>query len=93
MFGQINNPEAQADRRADKRTFVLILGFVTLSWIILATSDHMEDSAAGLDFYWLTPWVEQGTSHIAILPAFFVIPWLLNRAPLSLGNWAQKLPH
>jgi len=93
MFGQRDNPETQADRRADRRTFLLILGFVILSWVILATSDHMEDSAAGLDFYWLTPWVEQGTSHIAIIPAFLVIPWLLNRAPLSLGSWVQRLPH
>lgn len=92
MFGRRNNPEAQADRRADRRTFLLILGFVILSWIILSTSEYMEDSAAGLPVSWAYVWVEQGTSHLAILPAFLVIPWLLNRVPLSLSNWIKAIP-
>lgn len=93
MFGRADNPETIADRRADRRTFLVILGFVFLSWLILSTSDHMEDSAAGIDFYWLKPWLEQLTSHLAIIPAFLVIPWLLNRVPLSLGGWPRVLPH
>ncbi|MGD8326518.1 MAG: LytTR family DNA-binding domain-containing protein [Sphingomonadales bacterium] len=93
MFGRADNPETQADQRADKRMFLVILGFVVLSWLILSTSDHMEDSAAGIEFYWLKPWVEQLTSHLAIIPAFLVIPWLLNRVPLSLEGWPRVLPH
>lgn len=91
MFGHENNPESQADRRADRRMFLIVLGFTFLSWIILSTSDPLFKGNVSLDAEGLRPWMSELSSHLAILPAIAIIPVLLNLLPVSLGNWRQRL--
>ena len=91
MFGHADNLESQADRRADRRMFLIVLGFTFLSWVILSTSDPLFKGNVSLDAEGLRPWISELTSHLAILPAILTIPVLLNLLPVSLSNWRRRL--
>jgi len=88
---QNQNLERAADKRADKRSLVLVYGFTALSWLILSNADHAENEKAGLSLGWQEPWLTQLTSHIAIMIAILMIPFLLSRFVLTLENWRRKL--
>jgi hypothetical protein len=91
MQNKSENLEVAADRRADKSSLIIVWAFVCLSWIVLSSSEQMEASKSGLDVFWLEPWLTQLTSHIAIIGSILLIPFFLNRFPLSWTNWKKQL--
>ncbi len=92
MEKETSNIESAADKRADRFSFLLVFGFLCLSWIVLSSSEQMEASKNEQDLFWLEPWLTQLTSHVAIIASILLIPVFLNRFPLTWANWKKHVP-
>ncbi|MCI4644657.1 MAG: LytTR family transcriptional regulator [Hyphomonadaceae bacterium] len=81
-----------ADRRADRRSYLIAAGIVMLSLIVrgLSVSDEMENSIRSYSA--IEPWIWETASHFATLVALPIIPLALTRAPLTASTWKWALP-
>ncbi len=86
------NAETIADRRADIRSFSVTALFIIFSWVVLSHTSYLKIAGSNASVSWMDPWLTQFTSHLGILLAIPVIPFLLSRAPLSLGQWYRQIP-
>lgn len=89
MSEDIRHPELEADRRADRRTYVYFAGFLFASFIVLSMSDQHDLNKMGADHPNL-PWLSQATSHLVVLTLTPFITSMLSRYPLAA--WRRSLP-
>lgn len=85
------HPEALADRQADRRAWVVILLLVLASWIVLASSAYDEMLRSGGE-PGIEPWLREFGSHVASLVCIAIIPFMLNRWPVTSQNWMRTVP-
>ncbi|MEL6687507.1 MAG: hypothetical protein AAFP97_07780 [Pseudomonadota bacterium] len=83
------------DRESDRISWVIVIFFVTLSLLIEGTTTQMEWARNNI---WepggiRAQWMFEITSHLAILVSGLIIPFWLDRFPLSLSNWKRRIPH
>ncbi|WP_084398595.1 LytR/AlgR family response regulator transcription factor [Henriciella aquimarina] len=83
------HPDLEADRRADRRTWIYFAVFLFASFIVLALSDQYDMKKAGAPYPDMA-WVSQATSHAVILVMTPFITFMLSRYPL--GAWRRTLP-
>jgi hypothetical protein len=83
------------ERQADLYSWALVLLFVTLSLLIEGTTEQMDIVRYGAsDPGGITAqWLYQTSSHFALLLVTMIVPFWLNRFPLSLSNWRRRIPH
>lgn len=86
-----SHPEALADARADRRTWVFILILTLVSWLVLASSTFDDLTRSGKD-PGFEPWVREFASHSASLICFAIIPVMLSRFPVSAQTLVRSLP-
>lgn len=85
----------QIERRADRYSWALVLGFIGLSFLIEGTTGHMEfirhgpQDASGLAGQWLYEF----SSHIVLIGVAAIVPLWLDYFPLSLSTWKRRIPH
>jgi len=90
MSKALQNP---TDRRADIRSWIIVLVFVSLSLLIEGTTEQMEIARRGT----VDPgdvaeqWLYQASSHIGVIVMTALIPIWLNRFPLGMANWKRRL--
>lgn len=83
------HPELEADRRADRRTYLYFGCFLFASFIVLSMSDQHDLQRVGSPYADLA-WLSQATSHIVIFALTPLITFMLSRYPLSA--WRRNLP-
>jgi LytTr DNA-binding domain len=84
------HPEIEADRRADRKTWIYFGCFLFASFLVESLSDQyelMRNGAAQPNL----PWLSQATSHGVILALTPFITFMLSRFPLSAGRWRSNL--
>ncbi|MBI1393555.1 MAG: hypothetical protein GC152_12505 [Alphaproteobacteria bacterium] len=86
------NLERDADARADRRAIALIGCFLLASFLIEATSIPLEAAQAGRKTVPFEPWVREAASHAVTFGLVFLIPRLLDRAPLTEATWRSSAP-
>lgn len=89
MTEDIRHPEMEADRRADRRTYLYFGCFLFASFIVLSMSDQHDLRRAGAAYPDL-PWLSQATSHLVVFALTPFITFMLSRYPLSA--WRRSLP-
>lgn len=89
MTEDIRHPELEADRRADRRTYLYFGCFLFASFIVLSMSDQHDLRRAGAAYPDL-PWLSQATSHLVVFALTPFITFMLSRYPLSA--WRRSLP-
>ena len=89
MSEDVRHPELEADRRADRRTYLFFGIFLVASFIVLSLSDQHDLRRAGAANPDL-PWLSQATSHVVVLALTPFITLVLSRYPLSA--WRRSLP-
>ena len=85
------HPEALADRRADRRTWIFILLTTFLSWLVISSSLQTDLARSG-EQAGLEPWVREAASHLAGLVAFLIVPIVSSRFPVTSRNWMKTIP-
>ena len=85
------HPELQADRTADRRTWLFFGVFLICSCIVEASSDHAEHVWSG-NSDWRGPWLWQATSHVVIFMVAPIIPFMLSRFPITRRAWPRAVP-
>ena len=85
------HPEVQADRIADRRTWIFFGLFLLGSCFVEASSEHAEHVWAG-NADWRGPWLWQVTSHVVIFAVAPIIPAMLSWFPISRRNLLTTLP-
>ncbi len=85
------HPEAQADRQADQKTWIVIAALTLASWIVLSSSEYDELLRSGRH-PGLEPWLRETGSHIASFVCFAIVPIMLNRWPVTPQNWKRSVP-
>lgn len=78
------HPEALADRRADWRAALIIAVFTLASYVVEASSIQFDLKRLGAETP-LWPWLQEGSSHFAILLIMPLAPLALDRAPIRPG--------
>ena len=89
MSQTARHPEIEADRRADRRTWVYFGGFLFASFLVLSLSDQHDMARAGRPYPDMA-WLSQATSHLVIFAMTPFITFMLSRFPLSA--WRRTLP-
>ncbi|WP_300391355.1 LytTR family DNA-binding domain-containing protein [Henriciella sp.] len=89
MSERQHHPEIEADKRADRRTWIYFAGFLFASFLVLSMSDQHDMRRAGADHPEMA-WLSQATSHLVILAMTPFITFMLSRFPLS--DWRRSLP-
>lgn len=84
------HPEIEADRRADRKTWIYFACFLFASFLVESLSDQHLLNRVG-DPYPNLPWLSQATSHGVILALTPFITFMLSRFPLSAGQWRTNL--
>ncbi|MAA81367.1 MULTISPECIES: LytR/AlgR family response regulator transcription factor [unclassified Hyphomonas] len=84
------HPEIEADRRADRKTWIYFGCFLFASFLVESLSDQHLLNRVG-DPYPNLPWLSQATSHGVILALTPFITFMLSRFPLSAGQWRTNL--
>lgn len=84
------HPELEADRRADRLTWIYFGCFLFASFLVESLSDQFELVRSGSPHPNL-PWLSQATSHGVILALTPFITFMLSRFPLSAGQWRPHL--
>ena len=84
-----HHPEIEADRRADRRTYVYFAVFLFASFIVLASSDQYDRLKAGAPDPNM-PWLSQATSHLVVFAMTPFITFMLSRYPVAA--WRRTLP-
>ena len=81
-----------ADRRADRRSYVIAAAIAGLSLLVrgLSVMHEIQNSVRSIALY--EPWIWEGASHISLLVALPVIPFALTRAPLTGATWRWAIP-
>jgi hypothetical protein len=85
-----HHPELEADRRADRKTWIYFGCFLFASYLVEALSDQYELARNGAAHPNL-PWLSQATSHGVILALTPFITFMLSRFPLAAGQWRNNL--
>lgn len=85
------HPEIEADRRADRRTYLVFGFFLFASFVVEAMSDSHEIREAG-GAYPNAPWLWQATSHAVIFALTPFITFMLSRFPISADAWRRSVP-
>ena len=85
------HPDIEADRRADRRTYVYFALFLFASFLVTSLSDQHDMQRAGLPYPDM-PWLSQATSHLVILAMTPFITFMLSRFPLGNAAWRRNLP-
>ena len=78
--------------QADRITWIVILVILLISLLVVSTTKLME---MGVDVgaeKIKAVWLDEISSHSAILLAALIIPLWLSRFPLSIDNWAIRFP-
>jgi DNA-binding LytR/AlgR family response regulator len=81
-----------AERRADRRALLLIGGFLLASLAVRGFTLRTEAIRHGSPVTWQETWLNETTSHLAILLVAPLLPWVLDRFPLAAGQWRRALP-
>ncbi|MGB3627438.1 MAG: LytTR family DNA-binding domain-containing protein [Henriciella sp.] len=89
MSETARHPEVEADRRADRRTYVWFAAFLFANFLVLSLSDQQDIQRAGAAYPQMA-WLSQGTSHLVVFVMTPFITFLLSRFPLSA--WRRTLP-
>lgn len=89
MSETTRHPEDEADRRADRRTYIYFAAFLFASFLVLALSDQHDMARAGAPYPDMA-WVSQGTSHLIVFVMTPIITFMLSRFPFS--SWRRALP-
>ena len=92
MKAETLNLDQSVDKRADRNAYSIVIIFTLLSWAVLSNTEQLESAKSGNPIMWMEPWLTQGTSHIAIILTVLIVPFMLSRWPITLGNWIRKIP-
>ena len=84
------HPELEADRRADRKTWLYFTIFVFAAFLVNALSAQDEIMRQGGSHPAL-PWLSEATSHLVILALVPFITQMLSRFPLFAGQWRANL--
>lgn len=81
-----------ADRRADRRSYLIAAGLIFLSLLVrsLSATDELEQAVGS--YAPIKPWIWETSSHLSLLIALPMIPLALTRAPLSTSTWRWAVP-
>jgi hypothetical protein len=87
--------QTSLERRADVTSWIVVIIFALLSLLIEGTTKQMDIARYGV----LEPgglagqWLYEISSHAVLLVFAVIVPFWLNRFPLSLSNWRMRIPH
>ncbi|WP_370328766.1 LytTR family transcriptional regulator DNA-binding domain-containing protein [Hyphomonas atlantica] len=84
------HPELEADRRADRKTWLYFACFLFASFVVESLSDQHVLLRTG-DPYPNLPWLSQASSHGVILALTPFITFMLSRFPLTAEVWKVNL--
>ena len=84
------HPELEADRRADRKTWLYFACFLFASFVVESLSDQHVLLRTG-DPYPNLPWLSQASSHGVILALTPFITFMLSRFPLTAEAWKVNL--
>lgn len=87
-----NNSELVADRRADRRTLILVAVMATTSLLVQANTRVADVVRSGAPISASEIWVNEITSHVVLVGLAFLIPHLLDRVTPSLASWCRSVP-
>ncbi len=79
------HPEISADRRGDRNGMLVVTAMIAISFVVSSLSAHADLLRIRSDVSWRHAWLNEGSSHLAILIAAMIIPKAIDRAPLSAG--------
>ncbi|MCA8899914.1 MAG: LytTR family transcriptional regulator [Hyphomonas sp.] len=85
------NPESAADRRADRRTYVIFGLFLIGSFFVESLTDQYDHIRTGSPHPNL-PWISQATSHVVIFAMVPFFTFMLSRFPITTQTWRASLP-
>ncbi|HNS87316.1 MAG TPA: LytTR family DNA-binding domain-containing protein [Parvularculaceae bacterium] len=77
--------EIVALKRGDRNAAVIIVVMICASFILSSLTAHADLRRISQDIDWRHAWLNEGTSHAALLLAAAIIPSVINRAPLFVG--------
>lgn len=84
------HPELEADRRADRKTWLYFACFLFASFVVESLSDQHVLLRTD-DPYPNLPWLSQASSHGVILALTPFITFMLSRFPLTAEAWKVNL--
>ncbi|WP_273241246.1 LytR/AlgR family response regulator transcription factor [Hyphomonas atlantica corrig.] len=84
------HPELEADRRADRKTWLYFACFLFASFVVESLSDQHVLLRTD-DPYPNLPWLSQASSHGVILALTPFITFMLSRFPLTTEAWKVNL--
>jgi hypothetical protein len=85
-------PDAAADRRAGRRTLLLLGFMLSASIVVNGTSLRTEAARTGSRITWQETWLLEITSHVAIFALAPLFIPLLQRWPVVGGDWRRFVP-
>lgn len=91
MADRAHHPELDADHRADRRTWLMLAAFLTVSFFVEALSDQYDHYRIGQPVI-AAPWISQATSHLMIFALTPFITFMLSRFPITGDSWRKALP-
>ncbi|MEZ5998015.1 MAG: LytTR family DNA-binding domain-containing protein [Hyphomonas sp.] len=91
MAQSASHPELEADRRADRQSWIYFSLFLLASFFEKAMSDRFDLIRTGSAHPDL-PWLTQATSHLVVLAMVPFITFMLSRFPITPRTWRSSLP-
>ena len=78
--------------QADRMTWIVFLVILLISLLVVSTTKLMDMGVDVGTEKTKAVWLDEISSHGAILLAALIVPLWLSRFPLSVDNWAKRLP-
>ncbi len=88
----LSSPELAADRRADRTTMIITTGMLALSFVLQSSTRGADATRESVYLFAHEIWLQEATSHLALFGLMFLMPFALNRAPLSIQTWRWTVP-